>query len=136
MSLARWMEVINRVTPQQPVNVDDLLRPLDPRSRDTGDYTFPVAVAEMPMVTPFARESTICFAARITEDTQDRVALAMKLAQMAAEKDAMPIILSHLEYSGLERFGFRVERVAGATEEERAAAEAQIVAFWNIIVVV
>ena len=136
MSLEKWTEVITRINPRAPIQLDDVLMPLDPRSTKSGTYTFPAHVTETPVVTPFLRETTICLGARITEKTTNRLALAMKLAQMAADKDAMPIIISHVEYSGLERFGFRVERVAGETEEERAAAEQQIIDFWNILMVV
>ena len=60
----------------------------------------------------------------------------MVLAQMAAEKAAHPVILSHVDVTGLEKFGFRVERVAGNTEAERHAAEEQLKRFWNIVLVI
>jgi len=60
----------------------------------------------------------------------------MTLAQMAAEKGGFPIILSHLDVCGLEQFGFRVERIGGSTDEEIAACEAQVCAFWNIVMVI
>jgi len=136
MSLKRWSEVISRISPQTPTNLDHLLAPHDPRARPPAAYRFPTNSRASLFDTPFAKESTIAFGARVTHETSDRVALAMTLAEMAAEKMAEPIILSHLEYSGLERFGFRVERVCGATEEEIMAAEAELIAFWNIVLVI
>lgn len=137
MSLKEWGPVLARISPARPENLDDILAKRDPRVAETpGSYRFPAKAARHMTDTPFAKASTIAFAARVTAETGDRVALASRLATLAAEKGAEPIILCHEEYAQLERFGFRVERVAGATEEERKAAEDQLIAFWNIILVI
>jgi hypothetical protein len=36
------------------------------------------------------------------------------------------------DYSGIERFGFRTEKVAGKTEAERDACRDQLRQFWGI----
>ena len=50
----------------------------------------------------------------------------MRLAAFAIERDVEIVVLSEADCSGFERFGFRVERIAGDTPEERAACEDQI----------
>lgn len=61
--------------------------------------------------------------------------IAMQLASFAAERGAEVVILSDLPYAGLERFGFRVERVCGTTEEEREACAEQLREFWGMEIV-
>ena len=43
-----------------------------------------------------------------------------------------PVVLSGSDRSGIERFGFRVDRISGDTAEERAACEDQIRLVWNL----
>ena len=137
MKKTRWPGVLSRMTAAMPTNLDPLIEDIDPRfGGEIGALGFPLAAAEAEMPTPFAAETTVAFAARITEETENRVQLAASLAHMAYEKDAEVIILSHVDVSGLERFGFRVERVTGSTPEERDACEAQLIRFWNIVFVI
>jgi hypothetical protein len=42
------------------------------------------------------------------------------------------VVLNETDRSGLERFGFRTERISGTTQEARAACEDQIRRFWNL----
>lgn len=136
MSADRWTRVMGMISPAEPDNLDDLLGPFDPRRGDQGAAIFPETIEDVALPVPLASEETVCFGARVTAETPDPVRLAMTLAQMAAEKGAEPIILSHVDVCGLERFGFRVERIAGATPEARDVAEAQAVRFWNIVLVI
>lgn len=134
--MSNWTKRISQITPLAPTSLDDVLAPLDPRYGKEGSYSFPQDAITPELATPLKSEELVAIGVRVTEDTPNRVALAMKLAQMAAEKEAEPIVLSHVDATGLERFGFRIERIAGATEAERAAAEAQVIKFWNIVLVI
>jgi len=136
MSAEHWTQVMALITPATPVDLDEDIADLDPRARSMGKTLFPDTIPDVALPVPLSGDDTVCFGARITEDTPDRIRLAMNLAQMAAEKGAEPIILSHVDLCGLERFGFRVERIAGDTEDARAVAEAQAVRFWNIVLVI
>lgn len=136
MSQHEWTKRISQITPQTPIRLDDSLEGLDPRTTKPGTVHFPSAAANWAIATPFRDPEMVAIGVRVTDDTQDKVQLAMKLAQMAAEKDAEPIVLSHIDHSGLARFGFRVERIAGATQAERDTAEAQVIRFWNIVLVI
>ena len=66
-------------------------------------------------------------------DAADR---ALRLIAFALEKDVEIVVLSELDLCGFERFGFRIERIAGDTPAARAACEAQIRRFWNIDMVI
>lgn len=136
MTELSWADVTAAITPLKPRDLDGLIEEITPNDATPKGLTFPVdaAAASSPMT--FKDENTVCFGARITKDTQNKVALAMTLAQMATENGGFPIILSHLDVSGMEQYGFRVERIGGSTPEEIAACEAQVCAFWNIVMVI
>lgn len=132
-----WTNIINRISPKAPQDLDPLVGVLDPRrAKNDGAYLVPASDDTFDGLTPLKGEETICFGARITKDTPDPVALAMRVAQLAAEKGAEAIVLSHVEKSGLERFGFRVETVGGETKQARLALEDELRRFWNIVVVI
>ena len=57
---------------------------------------------------------------------------AMRLVAFALEKDVEIVVLSHVDQSGFEKFGFRIERIGGETAAARDACEEQIRRFWNI----
>ena len=136
MSADHWTRVMGLISPAAPTDLDPVLAGYDPRAQGKGKTGFPGGIGDVALPVDFKSEDTVCFGARVTKDTPNPVQLAMSLAQMAAEKGAEPIILSHLDYCGLERFGFRVERIAGQNEAARADAEAQAVRFWNIVLVI
>ena len=132
----RWLGVVDAISPQVPDPLDDLIAPFDSTVPAPGRLLFPAAAAEPEAPYEIKDEETVTFGARITAETPNRLNLAMTLAQMALEKGAEAIILSHVDDPLLDRFGFRVERVAGETEEARAAAEAQLIRFWNVVFVI
>jgi hypothetical protein len=135
MSIAGARDILMRITPQTPENLDRDLARLMPavsvgHDRYCGD---PLAAVSAKLHAPV---STVCFGIRITAATDDIIGLAARAAQMAVERDAGVIVLSHVERTGLERFGFQVERVCGATGDERAAMERELAAYWNIVVII
>ncbi len=136
MSEDRRNEVILRISPHAPVSLDADLAPFDPISAEPGKALFPGTPGREISARLFAPMTSICFGVRVTAETTDIAGLAMKIGRMAYERDAVAIILSHVERSGLERFGFRVERVAGETDQERAECEQELTRFWNIVVVI
>ena len=136
MSQMDWTKVVAEITPLEPTDLDAVIDAIKPTEGAPSGLRFPREAADYAIASVFNEETTVCFGARITKDTPNKMALAMTLAQMAAEKGAFPVILSHMDYCGLEQFGFRVERVAGKDAAEIAACEAQICAFWNIVMVI
>lgn len=136
MSETDWAKVVATITPLEPIDLDGLIDEITPDKPARKGLPFPQSAAVPPLPVEFHEETTVCFGARVTKDTPNRMALGMMLAQMAAEKGAFPVILSHVDYCGLEQFGFRVERIAGETDAEIAACEAQVCSFWNIVMVI
>lgn len=136
MSEDRRRDMILRITPHNPVSLDAELASFDPISARPGKALFPGTLGREISGKLFAPMTSICFGVRVTAEVTDIAGLAMKIARMAYERDAVAIILSHVERSGLERFGFRVERVAGESERERAECEQELTRFWNMVVVI
>lgn len=131
MSAERWSDVIVRITREAPVDLDDLLGE-SAGERRAGQEIFPPLEADPEPVAPMAREDAVAVGFRVTARLDDVADRAVRLASFALEEDVEIVILSHVEESGFERFGFRVERIVGASEEARAACEAQVRRFWNI----
>ncbi len=93
---------------------------------------FPRVEADLLPETRFKRPSTVCVGVRVAAELPDAADRAMRLAAFMVERDVIVVILAETDVTGLERFGFRVERVSGATDAERAHCEEQIRRFWNI----
>jgi len=131
--VTRWLDTIARLRPEVPDTIDDLLSPETSPVPPTFAHRDPPPSARL-----WAREegTTSHIGIRVTTENVATPEIALKLASAAAERDVVPIILSHVSQSGFERFGFRIERVAGGTPEDRAACEAELVRFWDITVIV
>lgn len=132
----RWDTVLARLTRHQPDDLDDLLGPLDARRAATpGADAFPAGVGLNPFAPAWRAEGTVAIGVRVRTAPADPAGLAARLAAFALEREAEVVVLSEADYSGLERFGFRTERVAGPTPEAREACERQSADFWGLEVV-
>lgn len=132
----RWTGIMSRIAPTQAENIDDLLAGFDPRSRRLGREVFPTAAREIPFTAPFRSPDTICVGFKVEDPGKDLSTIAMQLCALSIERNVEVIVLSEHDYSGLERFGFRSERICGATRKAREACESQLIDFWNIEVVI
>jgi hypothetical protein len=132
VSVERWTEIVARVTGHEPDDLDDLLAPFDRRERAGGGDLFPPVAGVLMPQAPMARPDAVAVGFRVTERLEDVADRALRLAAFALEQDVEVIVLAHIDESGFERFGFRVERIAGADEAARAACEDQVRRFWNI----
>ncbi len=73
---------------------------------------------------------------RIREPVVHADVLAARLAAIALERNIHPVFLSHIGNCGMQRFGFRVERVFGVDRAAQAAFEAQLTRFWRLALIV
>ena len=124
--------LIKRLTCAQPDDLDAVLSGFDPRARPAGQD---IAPCPLPAVLPqlkLARKDAIAVGVRVSSPIEDTADVAFRLGTLSIEQDVEVIVLSDLDYSGLERFGFRTEKVAGETEAEREACRDQIRQFWGI----
>ena len=133
MDPTHWSSILPRIVRHDADDLDALLAPFDPRTTTPGRDLFPLPEAELMPAAALKRADAVCVGLRApaggTADVADR---ALRLAAFAAERDVEIVILAEADRSGFERFGFRVERVAGETPEDRGACEDQIRRFWNL----
>jgi hypothetical protein len=129
MEQKRWTDVLSRITPQDADDLDDLAGPFDARRRAPGRDLFP-AFEGAGRNTNFKLENAVCVGVRVTAPLSNSTEQAMRLAAFALERDVEIVLLSMLDATGLERFGFRVERVPSEAAGE--AYELQVRQFWNI----
>jgi len=136
MSTAHYQTLLARVTTHGAEDIDAVLRPHDRRARKAGRDLFPLGVDRVPFTPEFRDPDTVAIGVRILEPKADLAELAVSLGTFALEKGAEIVVLNHVDYCGLERFGFRCERITGGSPEAREACERQVVAFWNLEVII
>lgn len=133
---ARWFEVLSRIGPGAPVDLDAVLAP------GTAPPPPPVALRGRPEET--ARSSRLWqrdaaashIGIRVTRLPEDIRPVALRLAAAATERGVVPVILSPLPRTGFEAYGFRVERLPDAPPAETARAEAELALFWDLAIVI
>lgn len=135
MTADDWSTIITKIVPQNAESLDDILEGFDARHASVGSCVFPDNNWYCSQKV-FRDPSTVCIGVRVDGDDIDRTDLSMKLASMALEKNVVPIIFSRGDYAGIEKFGFRVEKISGKTEAEKVMCEEQLKRFWNISVVI
>lgn len=136
------LALINRLSRTSPDDLDALLQRFDlastmPARTGTGGAIAGREIAPCPapgMLPPLrlARQDAVAVGFIVTEALQDPCDVAFRLAALAVEQDVEIIVLTTLDYSGLERFGFRTERLAGQSEAELSACRMQLEQFWGI----
>lgn len=132
MEMQECSAIMSRISPHRADDVDDLLSRLEGGTTTPGGDIFPV-IGPVPAPGPrFKRADAICVGFRATRDLGDGTEHAMRLAAMALERDVEIIVLSETDLSGLERFGFRTERVPRLDAEAHDSWLDQIRGFWNL----
>ncbi|WP_170422226.1 hypothetical protein [Ruegeria arenilitoris] len=130
-----WFEIFSRASPNKPVSLDDLMND-DQSPQPLGKVVFP-QMRFAPAVNLWPREQggPVYIGVRILEPPETPYTVARLLAAAALERDVCPIILSRVDYCGLERFGFRVERIP---EDPGAAqsAEEEIGKYWDLAIII
>ena len=124
------MDILARLQDAAPVDLD---RMLDGPGAATQGATLTTAdpIALSPALWSHA-EGWACLGIRVTTPLPDVTSLARRLAATALERGIFPVILTTLDQSGFERFGFRVERL---TEAGAAGEEAELAGFWNFALI-
>lgn len=130
-----WKTIMSRITPAVPADLDHLLGvPSD------------TAPAAPPITTDHRTPSTKLWSKRnpeasflgirVSHPAENTPQLAAQLAAAAIERNVIPVILSHCERSGFERFGFRVERILADTPDAASAMEAEVARFWDMAIII
>ena len=136
-----WAAIMVRASMVSPIDIDQLLENANGLAcKQHGTAVFPTLEA-MPVMRSF--ESKDRPAIGVLLDDEDRRfsdaqahLMATRYAALAIEKECEVIIFSHQNNAGFERFGFRVERIAGKTESDRAACVEQLRRFWGIDILI
>ncbi|NBB71985.1 MAG: hypothetical protein GVY33_16940 [Alphaproteobacteria bacterium] len=132
MQTHRWNALLARIVADDADDLGGLTSAFDPRYAPTGRDLMPEIDAVLMPQAALKRGDAVCIGLRVEGPLADAADRAMRLAAFAAERDVEVVVLAHADHVGLERFGFRVERIVGATPEQRARCEAQIRRLWNI----
>ena len=132
MDRPRWTEQASRIVPRDTDDLDPVIAPTDPRHAPGGRDLFPAIDSVLRPTTAMKRGDAVCIGLRVSAALPDAADRAMRLVAFAAERDVEVVVLAETPYTGLERFGFRIEQIVGDTPEARATCEAQIRRFWNI----
>ncbi|WP_170393784.1 hypothetical protein [Ruegeria arenilitoris] len=130
-----WYDILSRTTPKRPVQLDDLISG-DQGPKPHGIVVFP-EMSLIPSVALWERDEggPTHIGVRIVSPMKSVYNVARFLAAAALEREVYPVILSRIDYSGFEQFGFRVERVP---DEPMAAqfAEEEIRKFWDLAIII
>ncbi|MFQ8429774.1 hypothetical protein [Amaricoccus sp. W119] len=132
MDHTRWTTILSRIDSRDAVDIDDLAAMVEPRAEVPGRDIFPEVEGCLLPRAAFRRADGVAIGLRVTEPPADAADRAMRVTAFALERDVEVVVMSDVDRSGFERFGFRVERVSGDSEEARAACEEQIQRFWSI----
>jgi len=135
-----WLEILARISPNQPVDLDPILTPNDTGAAGSGNdvLTYGAGLTENTPSTMLWHEGdgeNAYIGVKVTEQVKNVHVLAVKLAAAAAERHVIPIILSSCADSGFERFGFRVERLSGDAATQNLM-QAQLCSFWDMAIVI
>lgn len=132
METQRWTALLSRIVPQVADDLDGVVGDFDPRRAPLGRDVFPAVAAALLPKTALKRADAVCVGVRVSAAPPDAADYAMRLAAFAVERGVEIIVLAEVDATGLERFGFRTERIAGDSPEARAQCEEQLRRFWNI----
>lgn len=135
MTRDTWMDVVARLSAEEPFDLDPVL---------TGETTLPEGSANLSLDGPTIRSSKLWkrdggvshIGIRVDRPPEDPRRLALRLASAAAERGVVPIILTTLPRTGLEQYGFRVERLPDGPPEAAALFERELRKFWDMPIVV
>lgn len=135
MTPDHWLAVLSRLASGAPIDLDAEV-PAPPR-RATGlaGWT-PAGAPVSPRLWARADTGAAWIGIRVDAAIPDPVPVALRLASAALERGVTPVILTSRDVSGLERFGFRVERFVPGPGADLAAWEAEMTAFWSLALIV
>ena len=136
MTDTTWFEILSRMSPKQPVRLDDLVT--DTRGVGPQGKVLLPQQGLAPSVALWDRDpgGPAHIGIRVLEPLETPYNVARLLASAATERGVFPIILSRLvDYCGFEQFGFRVERVPEDPEAAQAAEE-EIRKFWDLAIII
>ncbi|WP_413872634.1 hypothetical protein [Albidovulum sp.] len=135
MTPEHWLAVLSRIAPGEPVNLDADDASPTPSGQGIAGWQAG-GPPPSPRLWDRAETGASYIGIRVDAALADASRAALRLASAALERGVTPIILTALDASGFERFGFRVERFVPGPGADRAAWEAEMTAFWSLVLVI
>ncbi len=135
----RWLQVAARLGARDPVDLDAVLFDAGSEAPSSGWLTrqgIGRRVVPSARLWPLNEDDGAFVGVRVSSPIGDVIATATRLVAIACERAITPIILSQLPVCGLERFGFRVERLPDGDPAQLRAFEEELMRFWRIAVVI
>lgn len=136
-----WAAILVRASVVSPIGIDRLLVGANGLACEKhGSAVFP-SLEAMPVSRVIKAKDRPAIGV-LLDDQAHRISdeqahlMATRYAALAIEKECEVIIFSNQNNAGLERFGFRVERIAGETEVERTDCVEQLRRFWGIEILI
>ena len=136
-----WVNLIVRGSVACPEDIDDLLIDGNPLAQKRpGNAILRQSTGQTQARAP--DEGARATIAVVLDDAKARMSdaksgeMAIRYAALAVEKECDLVVLTHQNNSGFERFGFRVERIAGKTQAQKKACVDQLVRFWGAEIVI
>lgn len=135
MTPEHWLAVLSRIAPGEPVDLD---AGAPGPARTGGGLAGRIAATPPPSPCLWDRGDTGAswIGIRVDAPLADPARAALRLAAAALERGVTPVILTSLDSSGFERFGFRIERFLAGPGVDRAAWEAEMAAFWSFALII
>ena len=128
-----WYDILSRISPKRPVQLDELINESGP-SQSHGKVVFP-EMDFAPSIALWSHDGPSHIGVRILQPLDSVYRVARLLAAVAIEREVVPVILSRVDYSGFEQFGFRVERIPKEPEAAMAAEE-EVRKFWDLAIII
>ena len=131
--------IASRLTGKSVVDLDAVLKSDKKPKPSGGELSAPIGGGSGSMSSvcwPLINADQANIGIRISDPVENLVELAGAMIAIAAERNITPIIMSQLNLPDFSQYGFRVERIAGRTAQERANCEDEIRRFYDIAMVV
>ncbi len=135
MTPEHWLAVLSRIAPGEPVDLDAGA----PGPAGTGSAIAgwtPATPPPSPRLWQRGDSGASWIGIRVDAPLADPARAALRLAAAALERGVTPVILTPLDFTGFERFGFRIERFVPGAGADRAAWEAEMTAFWSLALII
>lgn len=131
----RYLEILSRVTPNAPLDLDPLLFDMP---KPTLDDAFATAGAFVPSAALWLRDEfgPSYIGIRVKTTIEAPQTLAASVAAAAVERQIVPVFLSWNGACDMQRFGFRVEYVSGPDDAACLMQEQQLARLWNMAIIV
>ncbi|MBW4708919.1 hypothetical protein KX928_14110 [Roseobacter sp. YSTF-M11] len=130
----KYLSLLADLATQDPLDLDPLIFDV-PQRAPASDFKAP-ALPPSTALWKTSEDGASHIGLRLTRRLENPSFLAARLAAIAVERQIIPVFLSHIGVSGMQRFGFRVEQMSGTTDAERAACEDQLRRFWNMAMII